>query len=322
MNYNYLTPSSLKSREAESPLKSQHFLIPLLCASIYIMNALLVLLFRRISADKTVSYTLIGIAEILAVAVPAMLYNSLRPKDECKTGFYFSADKTSVVILTSIAMTFGAMAISTLSAHIGLTGGKETVLENVSLPALDARLGQMLYAMVTVALVPAVCEEFLCRVVIYREYEKYGPIAAITVSAFAFAFLHFSLGKFPMYIFCGFLLGFLRMFTDSALAPIIAHFFYNAFALFYHKFFGTLTEQLSEFTLVFFALLFLCLLFLSLAFGEAARVFRAYYAKSHYAVRPSKERAHLPAADCVTSCLKSPSLWLCVALYVFFSIVL
>jgi membrane protease YdiL (CAAX protease family) len=165
------------------------------------MNALLVLLFRRISADKTVSYTLIGIAEILAVAVPAMLYNSLRPKDECKTGFYFSADKTSVVILTSIAMTFGAMAISTLSAHIGLTGGKETVLENVSLPALDARLGQILYATVTVALVPAVCEEFLCRVVIYREYEKYGPIAAITVSAFAFAFLHFSLGKFPMYIF-------------------------------------------------------------------------------------------------------------------------
>ncbi len=321
MNYNKKPSADAFSYFTADRLGSEHFSIPLLCAAVYILNALFALLFKTVHTDAITAYTLMAIAEIMAVGLPAVVYLKLKNKESTQTAG-FSHDKISVIILAAFAMTFGAMAISVLSDHIGLIENSGASFNTLRLPELENRLGPMLYAVVTFAAVPAICEELLCRSVIYSEYEKYGPVAAITVSAVSFALMHFSLGKLPMYLFCGFMLGFLRMITGSSAASFFAHFFYNAFALLYYKFFGTLSEQLSEFTLVFFLLLFLCLFAFALMMGESARLFRSYEARSRYVIFSKEEKQTAKSTEGLLQYLLSPSLWLCLILYIVFSLIL
>ena len=320
MNYRKMPPSDNFSYFTADKLKSVHFAIPLLCAAVYILNALFVLLFKTVEADAITAYTLMAIAEILAVGLPAAVYQKFKEEKTEHVGF--SPDKISVIILASAAMTFGAMAIGMFFDHLGLVENSGATYNTLRLPELENRLAPMLYATVTFAAVPALCEEFLCRHVIYKEYEKYGNIAAITVSAVSFALMHFSLGKLPMYLFCGFLLGLLRMITNSSIATFFAHFFYNAFALFYYKFFGALSEQLSEFTLVFFLLLFLFLLCFSLMMGESARLFRSYHTKSKLALFTLEKTETKSTRQGLFLYISSPALWLSFVLYVIFSLIL
>ena len=321
MNYRKMPHGDTFSYLTADKLKSEHFAVPLLCAAVYILNALLVILFKTVEADAITAYTLMAIAEIIAVGLPAVVFMKLRNRDNTgRVGF--SADKISVIILSSVAMTFGAMAIGMLFDHIGLLENSGATYNTLRLPELENRLAPMLYATVTFAAVPALCEEFLCRNIIYGEYEKYGNIAAIIVSGVSFALLHFSLGKLPMYLFCGFMLGFLRMITNSSIATFFAHFLYNAFALFYYKFFGALSEQLSEFTLVFFILLFLFLLCFSLMMGESARLFRSYEAKSRLALFTYEEKQIYSTRQGLLAYISSPALWLSFILFVIFSLIL
>lgn len=319
--YNRNYANDILSYLAPERIKSEHFTIPLLCCAVYILNALFVLVFKTVKPDPINSYTLMAIAEIMAVAVPCIIYMRIKEKSYIKSAKGVAPDKIAIILLCSATITFGAMAISTLSNHIGLIEDSSATFNTLQLPALENRLAPMLHALVTFAVVPAICEELLCRCIIYSEYEKYGPVAAIAVSSVCFALMHFSIGKFPMYLFSGIVLGFLRMLTGSSVASFFAHFFYNAFALFYYKFFGTLSDQLSEFTIVFFILLFLCLLSLALTFGEAARIFKGYAEKSMRAIK-TEEKESLRAKDGILQYLLSPTLHLSFILYIIFSLVL
>ena len=48
------------------------------------------------------------------------------------------------------------------------------------------------------AVLPALCEEFVYRGILCREYERGGVLRAVIVSALFFALLHFNLGYFPL----------------------------------------------------------------------------------------------------------------------------
>ena len=318
--YNKISSNEILSHLSPDRIRSEHFSVPLLCACVYVLNAILVLAFKTVSPSPMTAYTLMAVAEIMAVAVPSVVYMRITDKNHLQNAKGASPDKIAIILLCSATMTFGAMAISTLSTHIGLIEDSAATYNTLQLPALENRLAPMLHALVTFALIPAFCEELLCRCIIYSEYKKYGPLTAIAVSSLSFAMMHFSLGKFSMYLFCGVMLGFLRMLTGSAVASFFAHFFYNSFALFYYKFFGTLSEQLSEFTIVFFLLMFLCLLSLSLTFGEASRIFKGYAERSSLVISEKKESA--TTMQGLLQYLLSPALWLCFILYVIFSLVL
>ena len=59
-----------------------------------------------------------AIAEILAVGLPAAIYQKFKEEKTEHVGF--SPDKISVIILASAAMTFGALAIGMFFDHLGL----------------------------------------------------------------------------------------------------------------------------------------------------------------------------------------------------------
>jgi membrane protease YdiL (CAAX protease family) len=319
---------SQKSTEAISYVKSYdrkspHFRMPILFSIVYILLFISVIIYKRALSDAENAYLFVAIIEIITVSFPPVIYLKARGEEifsAHSTGF--SLDKLIIILLGSVAMIFGAISLTILSSNIGITKDSISTFANFEMPLMPNRLSYMTFASITFALIPAVCEEFLCRGILYSEYEKYGTPVAIFVSSLMFSMMHFSLEKLPVYLFCGAMLGFLRAITGSVLSSVIAHFIYNMFVLFYQQFFGALTEQFSEFTLVFFISLGLCFITLFFMFGEADRIYNSYAKKDVYIERGYKGASLPSLKSTAKEFFTSPALILSVILYILFSIIL
>ena len=57
--------------------------------------------------------------------------------------------------------------------------------------------------LLSIVIIPAVCEELFFRGVVLAEYRTLGEGNAIILSAVCFAMLHFSVSGFPIYLFIG-----------------------------------------------------------------------------------------------------------------------
>ena len=241
-----LSSNNVKSFLTAERLSELHFRIPLLFAILYILNAIFICAYKSYLLYWENAYLTIVLIEIATVALPLMIYERICKSKPAFSSFKaFSPDKLSIGFLGAFAMIFGAIAITTLLSHLGIIQASYFTYTDFNLPYMPSRLSSMLFASLTFALVPAFCEEVLCRGVIFSEYEKYGTVFSIAMSTLFFSMMHFSLDKLPLYLFGGLVLGFLRAVTNSVLASFTAHFIYNIFTLFYEQFFGALTEQFS-----------------------------------------------------------------------------
>ncbi len=120
------------------------------------------------------------------------------------------------------------------------TGVFDQLLENIfDFKAVQPEIGDNVYensfewafAIVNVAIIPALIEEFAFRGMILGSLRKYGDTPAIIVSALLFAFYHQNFVQIPFAFIVGIALGILFVVTDSIWTCIIAHFLNNAFAL-------------------------------------------------------------------------------------------
>lgn len=94
-----------------------------------------------------------------------------------------------------------------------------------------ASLEEFAAQVVTICVLPAVMEELLCRGVITEMLKTYGQIAAMLVSALAFAMLHFSMYSLPIIFMMGVLLSTVKILTGSLGACMLVHFSNNFFSL-------------------------------------------------------------------------------------------
>jgi membrane protease YdiL (CAAX protease family) len=86
---------------------------------------------------------------------------------------------------------------------------------------------QLLLAVLTIGLVPAIVEEFLFRGLIIRGYERFGSIAAIVMTGVLFGLLHIQLMSIPSVILLGIVITYTVYRTNSIFAGIIYHFVHN-----------------------------------------------------------------------------------------------
>lgn len=86
---------------------------------------------------------------------------------------------------------------------------------------------QYIIAIIAMAVVPALVEEFLFRGVILRGYERFGALTAIVVSGVLFGLLHLNLVNLPAIIFLGIMISYVVMRTDSILPGVLYHFTQN-----------------------------------------------------------------------------------------------
>lgn len=96
---------------------------------------------------------------------------------------------------------------------------------------------------ITVAIIPAFCEELLFRGVVLSNLLPYGKATAIVASSFLFAIMHGSFHQFLYTAVGGILLGTVYVLTDSIWCSVLIHMINNSVAVFEE----TLWERLNGF---------------------------------------------------------------------------
>jgi membrane protease YdiL (CAAX protease family) len=93
-------------------------------------------------------------------------------------------------------------------------------------------IAEMILVIITISIVPAICEEVMFRGYIQRSFSfKFKPHTAAILTAVFFALYHFNpYGLIPLAII-GFYLGFAAYTSQSLFIPIILHFLNNFFAV-------------------------------------------------------------------------------------------
>jgi hypothetical protein len=132
---------------------------------------------------------------------------------------------------------------------------------------------EMLLVVVTISVIPAICEEIMFRGYIQRSFEfKLKPYLAVLITAVFFALYHFNpYGLIPLAVL-GFYFGFAAYKSKSLVIPMILHFLNNFFAVMLYFIIGddelinssvsdssSLNENIQYFFLMFF--LFIGLIF-------------------------------------------------------------
>ena len=126
---------------------------------------------------------------------------------------------------------------------------------------------EMLLVVITISIIPAICEEVMFRGYIQRSFEfKFKPYFAALLTAIFFALYHFNpYGLIPLAII-GFYLGFAAYSSQSLFIPMVLHFLNNFFAVLLYFIIGddelfksnvTDPESLNANILYFFVLLIL-----------------------------------------------------------------
>jgi len=93
--------------------------------------------------------------------------------------------------------------------------------------------GQMLTALLVIAILPAIGEELVFRGMIQREFWRAtkNVHVAIWTSAFLFSAIHLQFFGFIPRLLLGALFGYLYYWSNNLLVPMFAHFFNNGFAV-------------------------------------------------------------------------------------------
>ncbi len=171
-------------------------------------------------------------------------------------------------------------SIRILPVALLLTLGAQYFITYITLPVqsllvvmfgADTQTSQMLapksivefiQAFVVLCVIAPLIEEFLCRGVLIKLFERYGAGVAIISSSLAFTLLHFEARSFFQMFFVGALFGVFRLYTGSVFVTIIMHSFNNLLSLLQiilmeHSHFSVLTIVILIFAFLFPVILYL-----------------------------------------------------------------
>ena len=299
-------------------IKKPTFTAPLLFLAVGILAVLSKWLILRLQFNKTedlfLAYT---VMEILVFVLPGIFYVKMKPR-----GYMAELDLASfgfsslpLILIMFFVMAFGGILLSLLFSLLHVQG-VDTGLSQTALALTDgdyiSESRNVIYVSLTLAVIPAIAEEFIFRGVLLKEYRSFGMLPSILVTSFLFAFLHLDFALFPFYFLAGIALGFVAYTARSTLAAVVLHILFNLFSLFGLPVVSNFISLAAGALLVFYLAMVLFLLFLMLALGEAERLFSNYSTAGLRSYAPVKRKGILPPfLDLVT-----PSLLLCLIFFV------
>ena len=172
---------------------------------------------------------------LVARRAPGM-WRSLRPYPVS----IFSALGIIALALASVILMTNIVALWTVVLEaVGLNGGGASLAVPADAPGL-------MLCILHIAVLPAVCEEFLFRGVVLSAFERNGTRRAVAVSAVMFALLHGSLSGLPAHLLLGLILGALVVCCNSIYAGLIFHTTYNAATVMLASIAGRSADAASE----------------------------------------------------------------------------
>ncbi|MGM9683674.1 MAG: lysostaphin resistance A-like protein [Eubacteriales bacterium] len=268
--------------------------------------------------DRDNEYLSVIILQIMIFLIPGALWCRFSGERYIRTLRIrpFRAECIPIIAVSAVSMITGGLLLAIMF------GGLESLSHNFSLydtfvSKNDGSVPTGLYLVLAYAALPAICEEFVYRGILCREYERGGVIRAVILSTVFFSLLHFNVRNLPVYIFCGIMLSLVMYATRSLIGAMVAHFLYNLFGIFGQPYMSTLyniTNSSKLFTIIVGILFFAST---ALFCTEAARLYRNYLRRGVSAdYRKPVFRSGAQMRDAFLDVLKDPCAIACFGVYI------
>ncbi|MDP4109245.1 MAG: type II CAAX endopeptidase family protein [Bacillota bacterium] len=183
--------------------------------------------YRLLGSVSQNEYSLIIFIELLSFLIPTALLILVPDGEPVKLRLKpFNRKSLGFVIKSSFAISFLSVLLNFfVSFAIGSFPGAGVTSE------MPAASGGVLFAVISVALVPALSEELYMRGAFFSSYEHLGTGTAILMSALSFALIHVSAYNFFGPFAAGLLYAYLTYTLDSIWPAVIAHGLNNLYSL-------------------------------------------------------------------------------------------
>ncbi len=211
--------------------------------------------------DQTVSEVVTEIctmiAYFLSFVIPGIVILLMSKKYEEYRPVYFRwhlPSVTPLIILAAITMNIAVAYLNSTSVFFFFptinTGAFESVSES-------PEVYEVILSILSVAVIPALCEEFLFRGVILSQLMPFGQTTAIITSAALFGMMHQNILQSLYTTLLGIVLGILYVRTRSIWCGVLVHFFNNLYSVIQDVLVNMENTDVSERLLGLFGLLVL-----------------------------------------------------------------
>lgn len=184
----------------------------------------------------------------LTIFAVAAVYSLVRRANPFGGGGYI-AKFDGVQILMSLLLIMGIM-MTFYHTHLQFGQDAEKIIGVGFTPDMNLSPYSGIFALIYIALTvlcPAIFEEMLFRGIVMRGLEQFGSIAAIVLSAVAFALMHGNFSQLILQFIGGLAIASVVVLTGNWLIGSIMHGFNNLFSIFYglllENFVGGLTGE-------------------------------------------------------------------------------
>ncbi len=269
-----------------------HITTPLLV--LFVLAAMHLSRFVLMRAENPTNLFLsIALVQIMVLILPCMLYYLLKGR-KLSSPLFLTAPALRHIGLTvsgALVLVVGSLLIkffyrAASEQSVSISG----FFDSFSAGEADPPFAGVLLSIV---IIPAVCEELFFRGVVLAEYRSLGEGNAIVVSAVCFAMLHFSLSGFPIYLFIGLLLGVITSVSRSVLPAMFLHLLSNTLNVYTSDQFLRIIMQKNGAFFVGFLLAVLFGISLFLLFYNIEHMYRKYASEPPEGSLPQKSRTHL-----------------------------
>ena len=190
-------------------------------------------------------YLAVVVIQLVTYAVPSVFYYKVRgrefaPKVRLRM---FRSSHLLYLFHAAVFLITGVMLLSILMYTLVPGAFATASSADYASFAMNQRFFDGAYLILAFAILPAATEDFLFRGIVIGEYERYGASVAVTASALMFAMSHFSLARFPVYLFSGIVLALTVYTTRSVAASALVHALNNAAVLLCEKYILTIVDK-------------------------------------------------------------------------------
>lgn len=222
-------------------------------------------------------YLAVVVIQLVTYAIPSVFYYKVRGR-EFAPKVRLRMFKTPHILYLFHATVFliaGVLLLSILMYTVTPESFASASSADYASFAMNKRFFDGVYMILAFALLPAATEEFLFRGIVIGEYERYGASVAVAASALMFAMSHFSLARFPVYLFSGIVLACATYATRSIVTSVVMHALNNAAVLLCEKYvLNIVDKQNVSMTLLLIILAAVAILSAMLMCFEASGIYR------------------------------------------------
>ncbi len=272
-------------------LKSSSITAPLLVIFVLIAMQASRYAFTNLGEETNI-FIAIAVVQLVALGLPCIVYYLLKGRKLSDPIYGISERGPQILLIIFAALFFicGTLLIKFFYILGGYTNATLVSFYDTIPDTLEET--RQIEVIVSLIIVPAVCEELFFRGIIFSEYRRFGTANAVVVSALCFSMLHFSVENFFMYLFSGLLFGFITAMTRSIFPSVALHLLSNTLNIYASDAFLRITVVKNGAFFIGFVLVVATALTLVLLLSRVETICYSYSEKPPIETIPPKSSAH------------------------------